>query len=292
MSIFINKETVVIVQGITGKQGSFHTKLMLEYGTRIVAGVTPGKAGAQVEGIPVFDKVSDAIIYARDVKQVRPDYCVSFVPASKVFGAAIEAIKAGLDQVIISEHVPVKDSMLICLEAKKNNRTVIGPNCPGIISPGQSKIGIMPGEIFKKGNVGIVSRSGTLTYEIARNLSDAGIGQSTVIGIGGDYINGSNFIEVLALMGKDPETDSIVLIGEIGGDAEERAAKFIQQNISKPVVAFIAGKSAPPGKTMGHAGAIIYGSTGNYDSKIEALKNAGVKIANAPWEVATLINQV
>ena len=287
MAILIDKNTRVIVQGITGAQGSFHTGLMLEYGTKILAGVTPGKGGeifeSQGKKIPVFNTVAEA------AAAFPADYTISFVPAPHAMSAAMEALEAGLNTVIITEHMPVHDVMKITKLAAEKNRIVIGPNCPGIITPGECKIGIMPGNVFKKGKVGVLSRSGTLTYEIVQHLSGAGIGQSTVIGIGGDPVVGLNFVEGLKFFSDDPQTDAIVIIGEIGGDSEERAAAYIKGSIKKPVVAYIAGKTAPPGKTMGHAGAIISGNSGSFAAKISALKNSGVKIAMSPWEVPALI---
>jgi succinyl-CoA synthetase alpha subunit len=283
MSILINSETKVIVQGITGHHGSFHTERMLKYGTKVIAGVTPGKGGQRVHGLTVFESVKQA------QEQENADFSIIFVPAAFALDAAMESLSENLNLVLITEGIPVFDAMKISLEARKRDLIVIGPNCPGIITPGECKIGIMPGQFFKKGKVGVLSRSGTLTYQISKNLLDAGMGQSTVIGIGGDMVNGFGFIEGLERMEKDPETEVIVLIGEIGGDAEERAAEYIMENVTKPVVAYIAGRTAPEGKTMGHAGAIISGGTGTFNTKIEALKNAGVKVAELPSEVAGLI---
>jgi len=289
MSILINSKTKVIVQGITGAQGSFHSKMMLADGTNIVAGVTPGKGGqffiCGAKKIPIFDSVAEA------VKKYPADFSVSFVPAPHALSAAEDALDCGLNLVIISEHIPVHDSMLIMARARENNRVVIGPNCPGIITPGECKIGIMQAGIFKRGRIGVLSRSGTLTYEIVNELTRAGIGQSTVIGIGGDPVTGLNFIDGISLFEKDPDTDAIVLIGEIGGEGEERAAEFLKKHISKPVVTYIAGKTAPSGKTMGHAGAIISGKSGAYASKITALKKAGAYVAELPWEVPSLLKK-
>ncbi len=282
MSVIVNKDTKVIVQGITGKQGSFHTKLMLEYGTNIVAGVTPGKAGQQVEGIPVFNSVKDAL------KEHEADFSIIFVPAKFAKDAAIEALENRLNIVVISEMIPVHDVLDIVKAA--DGKIVIGPNCPGIISPGESKLGIMPGHVFKKGNIGVVSRSGTLTYEIVNELTRNGIGQSTVIGIGGDSVIGTNFIDALKEFEKDKETEAIVLIGEIGGDLEEKAAEFIKKNITKKVVAYIAGRTAPPGKRMGHAGAVISGSSGTAKAKTQALEKNGVKVAKLPSEIVKLLH--
>jgi succinyl-CoA synthetase alpha subunit len=287
MSILIDSKTRVIVQGITGEQGSFHAKRMCADGTQIVAGVTPGKGGHHLKcgakRIPVYDTIAEA------VKRHPADFSISFVPAPHALFAATDALACALDTVIITEHIPVRDAMTIVHEARRLGRTVIGPNCPGIITPGGCKIGIMQASIFKPGRVGILSRSGTLTYEIVNELSKADIGQSTVIGIGGDPVVGMNFIEGLELFEKDSGTDAIVIIGEIGGDSEERAAEYIKKHISKKVVAYIAGKTAPRGKTMGHAGAIVSGTSGAYESKLNALKKAGVPVAHLPWEVPSLL---
>ncbi|MBI2575628.1 succinate--CoA ligase subunit alpha [Candidatus Woesearchaeota archaeon] len=283
MAVLVGKNTKVIVQGITGQQGSFHTKLMLEYGTQIVAGVTPGKAGQSVEGVPVFGTVKDALA-------MHPaDFSIIFVPAKFLKDAAFESLSNGLDTVLITENVPLHDVLSIIEFARGKKRLVIGPNCPGIITPGETKLGIMPGHIFSKGNTGVISRSGTLTYEIIEQMTRKGIGQSTVIGIGGDQIVGTNFIDALAYFGKDDETREIVLIGEIGGDQEERAAEFIQNHVSKKVVAYIAGVHAPKGKRMGHAGAIITGNAGTAESKINAFERIGVKVARLPSEIIGLL---
>jgi len=281
MAILIDSKTRVIVQGITGHHGSFHTDLMKKYGTNIVAGVTPGKGGENVGGVPVFNTVAEA---------PEADFSILFVPATAALDAAIESLQQNLNLVIITEHIPVLDAIKISNEAKKRNLIVIGPNCPGIITPGESKVGILPGEFFKKGPVGILSRSGTLTYEISKKLTDADLGQSTIVGIGGDLINGFNFNEGLRKFEEDEDTEVIVLIGEIGGDAEEKAADYIG-NITKPVVAYIAGKTAPAGKTMGHAGAIISGESGTFESKVAALKSAGVQVATLPSEVPGLVKK-
>lgn len=284
MPILINKKTRVIVQGITGHHGSFHAGRMVEYGTDIVAGVTPGKGGETIEcagkKIPVYNSVEDAL------KITPADYSIIFVPASHAKEASIEALNSGLNIVIISEHIPVHEVMEISTLAKKKSLIMIGPNCPGLITPGECKIGIMTGEIFTPGKTGILSRSGTLTYEVVKNLTDNGIGQSTVLGTGGDMIKGFDFIDGLKLLNEDNGTENIFLIGEIGGDDEERAALYIKENIQKPVYAYIAGKTAPEGKTMGHAGAIITGSAGTYKSKIKMLKEAGVNIITLPYESA------
>jgi succinyl-CoA synthetase alpha subunit len=256
---------------------------MKDSGTEIVAGVTPGKAGEEVEGIPVYHSVAEAL------KEHKADFSVIFVPAKFAKDASLEALENGLNIIIITEGVPVHDSIEIIAKAKEKGLVVLGPNCPGIIVPEEIKIGIMPKHIFKKGNVGIVSRSGTLTYEIVNLLSENGIGQSTCVGIGGDAVIGLDFIDVLKEFESDPETEKIVLIGEIGGDLEEKAAVFIKENIKKPVVAYIAGKTAPLGKKMGHAGAIISGKAGTAESKIKALEEAGVKVAKLPSEVVGLV---
>lgn len=283
MSILVDKNTNVIVQGITGAQGSFHTMLMLDYGTKIVAGVTPGKGGQMVGRVPVFDTVKEALQFSP------ADYSIIFVPAPNAMNASLEALENNLNVVIITEHVPAHDAMKIYRVAREKNLVMIGPNCPGIITPGECKVGIMPGRFFKKGSTGILSRSGTLTYEIAAAITKKGLGQSTVLGIGGDFINGFDFIDGLDAMQHDKKTKSIILIGEIGGEAEERAAFHIKKHVTKPVIAFIAGKTAPPEKTMGHAGAIISGQSGSYGSKITALKKAGVVLAETPWQIADLI---
>lgn len=282
--MLFSSTTPMLVQGITGHHGSFHTKLMLEYGTNIVAGVTPGKGGQEVEGVPVYDSVSEAKA-AHNV-----EWSIIFVPALFVLDAALDAIEAGLHIVVISEHVPVHDVMKILDAANKKDVFFVGPNCPGIIVPGESKFGIMPGDIFTPGNVGVLSRSGTLTYEIVSHLTEAGIGQQCVIGIGGDTITGVDFLEGLAMMEAEDAIDTIVLIGEIGGEAEERAATFIKKEVTKPVVAYVAGKTAPPGKTMGHAGAIISQGKGTFASKKQALEQAGVKVASLPKDVITLLS--
>ncbi|MDH7477229.1 MAG: succinate--CoA ligase subunit alpha [Candidatus Bathyarchaeota archaeon] len=285
LGIIIGKNTSAIVQGITGTQGSFHTKLMLEYGTKIVAGVTPGKGGTQVHGVPVYDTVEEA----REKHSVNAS--IIFVPAPFAADAALEALENGIRTiVIITEHIPIKDAINLMANAKQIKATIIGPNTPGIITPEESKLGIMPAHIFKKGSIGMISRSGTLTYEIAASLTRKGLGQSTCLGLGGDPITGLNFIDALKMFKEDPQTDAVVLIGEIGGNLEELAAKYIQkEKYPKPVVAFIAGRSAPPGKRMGHAGAIVMGKAGTAESKIEAFKKAGVEVAEKPSDVAELL---
>ncbi|MBM7854758.1 succinyl-CoA synthetase alpha subunit [Desulfohalotomaculum tongense] len=286
MAVIINENTRVLVQGITGRQGSFHTKQMLDYGTRVVAGVTPGRGGQRVHGVPVYDTVAEAVSN-HDINA-----SIMFIPAAGVKDAALEAMVAGIKTVvIITEHVPLHDELDIMAYAEKTSTTIIGPNTFGIISPGRSKMGIMPNGIYKPGPVGLVARSGTLSYEIAFNLTGAGLGQSTVIGLGGDRVVGMSFTAVLPMFEEDPDTKAVVLVGEIGGSAEEEAAKFIA-GMTKPVVAFIAGSSAPPGKRMGHAGAIIERGRGTFESKIEALTSAGAKVASLPWEVPDLVKGV
>lgn len=281
--ILLDKDTKCLVQGITGKQGSFHTKQMLDYNTNIVAGVTPGKGGQNFEGVPIFNSIEEV------KEEVDVNSSIIFVPAKFAKDAAFESIRNLELVVIISEHIPVHDAMEIMSYADKMGTTVIGPNTPGLISPGIGKLGIMPTHIFEKGNVGVISRSGTLTYEVASQLTRAGIGQSTCVGIGGDPVIGTNYIDILKRFENDDETDAIVLIGEIGGNAEEKAAEFIKDNISKPVVSYIAGMTAPPGKRMGHAGAIIQGNSGTAKSKIDALTDAGVNVASMPSEISRLV---
>lgn len=284
MSIWVNQETRLVVQGITGKAARYHTEQMLEYGTNIVAGVTPGKKGQVVSGVPVFDTLNEAI------EKTKANTSIIYVPAPYAADAIIEGIDAELDLIVcITEHIPVIDMLRVKSYLKGKKTRLIGPNCPGIITPDQTKIGIMPGHIHQKGAIGIVSRSGTLTYEAVSAVTKAGLGQSTAVGIGGDPINGTNFIEVLDAFNRDAETEAVILIGEIGGDAEEMAAQWIKKNMKKPVVGFISGKSAPKGKTMGHAGAIISGESGTADSKIKALEEAGVKVAQRLSELVPLL---
>jgi len=287
MAILVNNKTKAIVQGITGTQGSFHTKLMLEYGTKIVAGVTPGKGGQEVHGVPVYDTVKEAL------SEHDANASIIFVPAPFAKDAVLEGINAGLELiVVITEHIPIKDTIQMIEVAKRNNVNIVGPNTPGVITPGECKLGIMPGHIFERGPIGIISRSGTLTYEIASNLTKAGLGQSTCLGIGGDPIIGINFVEALEMFANDHETKAVVLIGEIGGDAEEKAAEYVRKEFNKPVAAFIAGKTAPPGKRMGHAGAIISGRTGTAQSKVKALKDAGVHVVNRPREISEKLKEI
>jgi len=287
MAVLIGKQTRAIVQGITGNQGSFHTRLMLDYGTRIVAGVTPGKGGTTAVGLPVFDTVASAL------EKTEANASIIFVPAPYAKEAAMEAIDAGLSPVvIITEMIPARDTMILIEYAKNRGATIIGPNTPGIITSGESKLGIMPGDVFKPGKVGLASRSGTLTYEIAASLTHDGIGQSTCLGIGGDPFTGLNFVDVLRLFRDDPATDTVVLIGEIGGSAEEDAANHIRDTkYPKRVAAYIAGRAAPPGKRMGHAGAIITGTEGTADAKMKSLREAGVLVAEIPSELPRLLLQ-
>jgi succinyl-CoA synthetase alpha subunit len=285
LGIFVDKDTKTIVQGITGTQGSFHTGLMLDYGTQIVAGVTPGKGGMKVHGVSVYDTVDEA------VKKQGANASIIFVPAPFAADAAFEALDAGLETiVIITEHVAVKDVIQVMGRAKKQGATVIGPNTPGIITPDECKLGIMPAHIFKRGIVGVASRSGTLTYEIASGLYTVGLGQSTCLGLGGDPVVGLSFVDVLRDFEKDKQTKAVVLIGEIGGNLEELAAEFVSaEGYSKPVAAFVAGRTAPRGRRMGHAGAIIMGRAGTAQSKIDAFMEAGVMVAEKPSDVARLL---
>ena len=285
MAILVGSDTRAIVQNITGSQGTFHTKLMLEYGTKIVGGTAPGKGGMQVEGMPVFDTVNEA------VSKTGANASIIFVPAPFARDATLEAISHGLNPIVlITEGIPIRDSMDIMARAKERGCVIVGPNTPGIITPGECKLGIMPGHVFKKGEVGLASRSGTLTYEIAASLTRAGLGQSTCLGLGGDPIVGLSFVDMLEMFRKDPQTKSVALVGEIGGNAEELAAEYIKETkYPKPVAAYVAGRAAPPGKRMGHAGAIIMGKTGTAESKLEALKAAGVRVALKPGEVARLL---
>ena len=285
MGIIVDDNTRAIVQGITGKQGNLHAKLMLEYGTKIVAGVTPGKGRTEIHGVPVYDTVEEA------TEKHSPNASIIFVPAPSALDAALEAIDNQIKTVvIITEHVPIKDSVELMAQAARKNAIIIGPNTPGVITPSKCKLGIMPSQIFKPGTVGIVSRSGTLTYEIAASLTKQQLGQSTCLGIGGDPVTGLNFIDALEMFEADPQTKAVVLIGEIGGKSEELAAEYIaKENYPKPIVAYIAGRTAPPEKRMGHAGAIITGNTGTAKSKIEALEKAGVKVAARPSEVPTIL---
>jgi succinyl-CoA synthetase, alpha subunit len=286
MSIYVDENTRIVVQGITGHQGSFNTLQMLKFGSKVVAGVTPGKGGTEVHGVKVFNTLADAM-------KMEPNATFISVPAPYVLDAAKEAIYNGIDLIyILTEKVPYQDTMEIVNLARKMGKTVVGPNGPGITSPFKSKIGIMPNQIFREGNVGIISRSGTLTYEIVDQLTKAGFGESTVVGLGGDPVTGLNFVDVLSKFKDDSQTEAIVIVGEIGGTAEEEAAEYIKKNIRKPVVAYITGRSAPKGKRMGHAGAIITRGRGTAESKIKALEEAGVKVADYPYQVPSLLKEV
>ncbi len=287
MSILIDKKTKVVVQGITGREGEFHTRQMIDYGACVVAGMTPGRGGEQVLGVPVFDTVQQAVI------KTEANTSIIFVPARGAADSILEAADAGIELVVcITEGVPVEDMLRVVRRLQETGTRLIGPNCPGLISPGKSKVGIIPGNICIPGPVGLVSRSGTLTYEVIHALTQRKIGQSTCVGMGGDPIHGLGFIETLGLFEQDPQTKAVVLIGEIGGTDEEKAAEFIRKEMTKPVVAFVAGQTAPPGKRMGHAGAIIEGGTGTAAEKIAAFKSAGVPVAGFPGQVAELISQV
>ncbi len=286
MAILVDRQSRVLVQGITGYQGEFHTARMLEFGTRVVAGVTPGKRGTQVHGVPVFDTVQEA------VRETGATTACVFVPARVAKDPAMEAISERLDPVvIITEGIPIHDALQIVGYAAQQGVHVIGPNCPGITAPGQCKIGIMPNHLFLPGSVGVVSRSGTLTYEIVAALTQRRLGQSTALGLGGDPVVGMTFTEALRFFQEDAGTEAVVLIGEIGGSAEEEAARFIEEHMAKPVVGYIAGRTAPPGKRMGHAGAVIAGSEGTAEGKIEALQAAGVRVAALPAEVTQLVSE-
>lgn len=273
MSIWVDQNTRLLVQGITGREGQFHALQCVSYGTKVVAGVTPGKGGQSVEGIPVFNTVENA------VRETKADCAMIFVPPAFAADAILEAAEAGVPLIVaITEGIPVLDMMKVKTYLKSSPSRLIGPNCPGIITPGQCKVGIMPGPIHKPGPVGVVSRSGTLTYEVVHQLTRQGIGQSTCIGIGGDPVNGTNFIDCLTAFEKDSDTKAVVMVGEIGGSAEEEASEFIAKNLTKPVVGFIAGLTAPPGRRMGHAGAIISGSSGTAQAKMEAMRKAGITV--------------
>ncbi|MEP0823592.1 MAG: succinate--CoA ligase subunit alpha [Ignavibacterium sp.] len=296
MSILVNKKTRLVVQGITGGEGTFHTKQMIEYGTNVVAGVTPGKGGTMYEGnekdrfprpVPVFNTVSDA------VQKTGADVSVIFVPAGFAADAIVEAAEAGIKVIVtITEGIPANDMVRVYEYLRKNNVRMIGPNCPGIITPGECKIGIMPGFIHKPGRVGLVSRSGTLTYEAVWQMTERGIGQSTCIGIGGDPVIGTRFVDAIRLFNEDKNTDAIVMIGEIGGTAEEEAAEYIRKHVKKPVVGFIAGQTAPPGRRMGHAGAIISGGKGTAAEKVAAMKAAGIHVVDSPALIGEMVERV
>jgi succinyl-CoA synthetase alpha subunit len=282
MSTLVDDDTRVIVQGITGGEGQFHTRQMVEYGTNVVAGTSPGKGGREMDGIPVYDTVAGAV-EAEDA-----DASVVFVPPAFAADAIFEALDTSLDLVVaITEGIPTQDMSRVKRAEGETDTHLVGPNCPGVITPGEAKLGILPGNIFSDGNVGLVSRSGTLTYQVVDNLTDRGLGQSTAVGIGGDPIIGTDFVDALSLFDADPDTEAIVMCGEIGGEDEEEAAAYIDEHVSTPVVGFIAGRTAPPGKRMGHAGAIVSGSgTGTAGSKIDALTAAGVPVGDTPEEVA------
>ena len=283
----IGRDTKLIVQGITGHQGTFHAEKMLEFGTKVVGGVTPGKAGEKVHGKPVFDSCFDA------VAATGANASVVYVPAKFAKDAVMEAIDAGIkDVVVITEHIPFHDAMDFVWHARMKGARVLGPNCPGMANPGEKcKIGILPNKIFRPGNVGIASRSGTLTYEIVNALSEQGVGQSGVLGLGGDPVNGTNFIDALEIFNADPKTEAIVLVGEIGGTAEEEAAAYVKKNVDKPVYAYIAGRAAPEGKRMGHAGAIVSRGMGTAASKMDAFKKAGAKVATFPTDIARFVTE-
>ena len=280
MSVLIDKNTKLLIQGITGSQGMLHTRGCRDYGTNVVAGVTPGKGGQDFEGVPIFNSVQEA------VKTTAANASMILVPPAFAADAIMEAADAEIPLIVaITEGVPVVDMVTAVSFVRQKGSRLIGPNCPGIITPGQSKIGIMPGPIHRTGSVGIVSRSGTLTYEAVGQITRVGLGQSTCIGIGGDPVNGTNFIDCLKLFQEDPQTEAIVMIGEIGGDAEEQAAEFVKENVTKPIVSFIAGQTAPPGRRMGHAGAIISGGHGTAEEKMSALQNAGIHVVKTPAEI-------
>jgi succinyl-CoA synthetase alpha subunit len=287
VAIIVDESTRLVVQGITGREGSFHATRNLAYGTNVVAGVTPGKGGADVEGIPVFDSVREAMA------ETSPNTAMIFVPAPFAADAVYEAVDAGIGTVIcITEGIPAHDMLRVYNHVRPRGVTLVGPNCPGVLSPGKANVGIIPAEIFREGPVGLVSRSGTLTYQIGHELSQLGIGQSSIVGIGGDPVVGSSFVDVLARFEADEETELVVMVGEIGGAEEERAAEFIEAELTKPVVAYIAGFTAPPGKTMGHAGAIISGTSGTARAKKAALEAHGVRVGTNPTEVARLAAEV
>lgn len=287
MSIFVNKNTRVLIQGITGKEGSFHARACIEYGTKVVAGITPGKGGRKMDEVPVFDTVSQA------VKETGANASLIFVPPPFGADAIVEAADAGVDIIVtITEGIPILDMLKVKNYLSTKTCRLVGPNCPGIITPGECKIGIMPGKIHKKGNIGVVSRSGTLTYEVVDQLTKAGLGQSTCIGIGGDPVTGTSFIDVLAAFEADEDTHGVVMVGEIGGNTEEQAAAYIKEHMTKPVVGFIAGLTAPPGRRMGHAGAIISGSSGTGAAKIQAFRENGVHTCENLGEIGRICKTI
>jgi succinyl-CoA synthetase alpha subunit len=287
MAIIVDADTRLVVQGITGREGTFHALRNRDYGTNVVAGVTPGKGGESVDGIPVFDSVRAA------VANTQPNTAMIFVPARFAADAIYEAVDAGIGTIIcITEGIPAHDMLRVYNYIRPRGITLVGPNCPGVLSPGKANVGIIPAEIFSTGSVGLVSRSGTLTYQIGNELTQLGIGQSTIVGIGGDPVVGSSFIDVLARFENDPETDLVVMVGEIGGAEEEKAAVFISEQMTKPVVGYIAGFTAPPGKTMGHAGAIISGTAGTAQAKKDALEARGIRVGQSPTEAAQLVAEI
>jgi succinyl-CoA synthetase alpha subunit len=287
VSVLIDRDTRVLVQGITGHQGTTHTRQMKAFGTQVVAGVTPGKGGSEVEGVPVFDSVREA------VERTQANASCIFVPAPWAKDALIEAVDAGIRLcTVVTEHIPFHDMLVMYHYARGKGTRIIGPNCPGIAAPGKSKIGIIPNLVFRPGRVGVISRSGTLTYEIVNGIKEHGLGQSTCIGLGGDPVVGTSFVDALPLFEADPETDLLVMVGEIGGTAEEDGAEYIKHHFTKPVVAYIAGRSAPPGKRMGHAGAIITRGKGTAETKVAALEAAGARVARFPYEVPDLVAEV
>jgi succinyl-CoA synthetase alpha subunit len=287
VSVLVDRDTRVVVQGITGHQGSVHARQMRQFGTQVVAGVTPGKAGVDVGGVPVFDSVLDA------VEKTQANASCIFVPAPYARDALLEAVDAGIRLcVVVTEHIPFHDMLVMYHYARSKGTRIIGPNCPGIAAPGKAKVGIIPNVVFQPGRVGVISRSGTLTYEIVNGIKEMGLGQSTCIGLGGDPVVGTSFVDALPLFQADPETDVLVMVGEIGGTAEEDGAEFIRHHFTKPVVAYIAGRSAPPGKRMGHAGAIITRGKGTAQTKVAALESAGARVARFPYEIPGLVAEV
>jgi succinyl-CoA synthetase alpha subunit len=287
MSVLVDGNTRVVVQGITGHQGTVHTRQMKQFGTQVVAGVTPGKAGTEVEGVPVFDSVREA------VQRTKANASCIFVPAPYAKDALLESVDAGIPlSVIVTEHIPFHDMLVMYHYARSKGARIIGPNCPGIAAPGKAKVGIIPNVVFWPGRVGVISRSGTLTYEIVNGIKEHGLGQSTCIGLGGDPVVGTSFVDALPHFQADPETDVIVMVGEIGGTAEEDGAEYIRNHVTKPVVAYIAGRSAPPGKRMGHAGAIISRGKGTAETKLAALSSAGAKVARFPYEIPDLVAEI